>query len=85
MVHDCRVFNEVLAERPRHCVDREIILGRPQPPGDEHRVRATQRQTQRVLDALRVVPDGLLEEDIDAERRQLTGDVGGVRIGDLAE
>ena len=71
-----------------HLGDRlagDVVLGRPEPAAQDHRVAALQREADAGDDAREIVADLGLEVRIDAGERQLLADPGRVAVDDLAE
>ena len=63
----------------------DVVLGGAEPPADDHRVAAREREAQTRHDAFVVVADLGLEMRVDAGERELLAEPGRVRIDDLAE
>ena len=63
----------------------EIVLGRPEPTADEHRVAALEQVAERLDDTRLVVADHPVLEGVDARRRELLADPGAVGVDDLPQ
>jgi hypothetical protein len=63
----------------------EVVLRRPEPSGDEDRLRARGSQLERLDDPLEVVSDGLAMQHVDPDRREPLRHPPRVRVGDLSE
>ena len=63
----------------------EIVLGRPDPAGDDHRVGSVQGQPDRCRDPFDVVADRLLVMGVEPSLRQCGAHEGSVRVDDLTE
>ena len=64
---------------------RDVVLGRPEPAAQDHRIAALERETDRGDDPPEIVADLGLEVRIDAGERQLLADPGRIAVDDLAE
>ena len=76
---------ELAARRHGDRLPGDVILGRSQPPGGEHDVRPLEGRLQGRRHPAEVVAHRGLVEQIQAEGGQLAGDVGGVRVDNLAQ
>ena len=63
----------------------DVVLGGAEPPADDHRVAAREREAKARHDAFVVVADLGLEVRVDAGERELLAEPGRVRIDDLTE
>jgi hypothetical protein len=66
-------------------VARDVVLGGPEAPADDHAVGARQRGAQRAHDPGVIVADGLVEVRVHARRGHLLAEPHRVGVGDLAE
>ena len=63
----------------------DVVLGGAEPPADDHRVAAREREAEARHDAFVVVADLGLEVRVDAREREPLAEPGRVRIDDLTE
>src|SRR5690606_41116794 len=69
----------------RRSSDLQIVAGRPQPAGDDDRVRPGQRRADRLLHPSEVVADDLLVMGVESVLGERGTDEGGVAVHDLTE
>ena len=80
-----RIDRRRLLERPGDRFAGEVVLGRPEPAGADDEVAPLDRPADGRRRPAEVVPDGGHVEEIDAQARQPPGQVGGIRVHDLAQ
>ena len=73
------------AEQLRERVAGDVVLGRPEPAGDEHDVGALEREPEHLHDPRRVVADHLMVQDVDADLGEVLGHPPRVGVRDLPE
>jgi hypothetical protein len=76
---------ELAAGRQGDRLPGDVVLGRPQPPGRKHDVGPPEGRLQGRCHPAEVVAHRGLLEQIQAEGGQLAGNVGGVRVDNLAQ
>ena len=72
------------AERLRDELDRAVVVRRPEPAGDEHRVGAVERVAERRLELLRRVADDRDARRLEPEPQRLAREERPVQVGSLA-
>src|ERR1700730_8468442 len=75
----------VLAENLGDCVSRDVVLSRPQTSRAEHHVRPSPGVAEGVRQSPFVVANLGHAEEVDPKRRQVRGNVLGIRVENLAE
>ena len=72
------------AERLRDELDRAVVVRRPEPAGDEHRVGVCQRVAEHSLELRGRVADDRDARRLEPESQGLAGEKGSVQVGSLA-
>ncbi len=75
---------ELSPQHPGDGLLGEVVVGGPQPPGGDDKIRPGQSQFHRLLKALGVIPHHPLVVEVQPHLRQPTGDGGGVGVDGVA-
>ncbi len=83
------VFQEVVADQidpggAGQALAREVVLGRAETAGQQHRIGARKRSAQRLGDGVDVVADHAAVRHRDADIGQLASELGRVAVEDVA-